>query len=702
MKRLSIILLTLAAILPACVIAQEPADTITIWMAGDSTMANKKIDDEKQERGWGQMLQMLFEGPVKICNHAVNGQSSKSFLDSGRWDKMMAGVKKGDYVIIQFGHNDEKPKSPDRYSIPGSTFDANLTRMVKDVKKKGATPILMNSIARRNFPSEAADNTKDVSDGEKNQVAGPPSNTDPSLEGNILVDTHGEYLISPRNVAKKQKVTFIDMNASTRSLIQYLGRDNSRKLFMWIPEGKYKFCPKGKIDNTHLNIYGASVLARMAADSLSARVPELAKYIIPKDRARDMKYVVTDLAVYANDSTKLQTEAIQKIIDIAEANGGGQIIFPKGTYLTGALFFKPGTRLHLEKGAKIKGSDDISNFPLIPSRMEGKSIYYYAALINAYFVKGFEITGEGIIDGNGLKYWIDFWANRDRAVENGREWTNLEVSRPRLVFLWGCNDLTISGVTLQNSPFWTTHLYMCDDVLIENCRITAPREPIRAPSSDALDLDACRRVIVRNCYMNSDDDGVCLKGGKGVYANRTMDNGICEDILVENCEFGNNLHGVLTLGSECVHARNVIVRNCKVDINAALLRLKMRPDTYQIYENVRIENITGTCGTVMDMKPWKQFYTLEGSNEHPYGIVRDIKIENVDVNCNTLCHIQGNPDDKVSGIEFENVNVRAKDPSLTVVAYPTVKFENVTMNEKAFTPKVERSNAPEENEYDKL
>lgn len=136
MKRLSIILLTLAAILPACVIAQEPADTITIWMAGDSTMANKKIDDEKQERGWGQMLQMLFEGPVKVCNHAVNGQSSKSFLDSGRWDKMMAGVKKGDYVIIQFGHNDEKPKSPDRYSIPGSTFDANLTRMVKDVKKK--------------------------------------------------------------------------------------------------------------------------------------------------------------------------------------------------------------------------------------------------------------------------------------------------------------------------------------------------------------------------------------------------------------------------------------------------------------------------------------------------------------------------------------------------------------------------------------
>ena len=672
MNKLSIMVIALAACLPTRFLAQERTDTVTIWMAGDSTMADKSIDEEKQERGWGQMLPLMLQGPVKVCNHAVNGQSSKSFIDGGRWDKMMAGVKKGDYVIIQFGHNDEKAELPDKYSAPGSTFDANLTKMVKDVRKKGANPILMNSIVRRKF------------------------------EDSRLVDTHGDYLESPRNVAKKQKATFIDMNVATQNLVQYLGPEKSKSLYMWIPEGKYRFCPKGKVDNTHLNIYGGTVVAREAADSLAKRVPELAQYIIPKDKAREMKYVVTDMAVYANDSTTIQTAAIQNIIDIAEANGGGQIVFPAGTYLTGSLFFKPGTTLHLEKGAKIKGSDDIADFPLLPSRMEGKSIYYHAALINAYFVKGFEITGEGTIDGNGLRYWKEFWANRDRAVAAGREWTNLEVRRPRLVFLWGCNDLKISGVNLQNSPFWTTHLYECDDVLIENCRITAPRGEVRAPSSDALDLDACRRVTVRNCYLNCDDDGVCLKGGKGVYANRTMDNGICEDILVENCEFGRNLHGVLTLGSECIHARNVTVRNCKVDINAAVLRLKMRPDTYQVYENVRIENITGHCGTVMDMKPWKQFYTLEGSDEKPYGIVRDIIIENVDVTCNTFCHVQGNPDDKVDDILFKNVKVEAKDPSLTVVAYPAVKFENVTVNGNKYSPRAERLELPEENEYDKL
>ena len=167
------------------------------------------------------------------------------------------------------------------------------------------------------------------------------------------------------------------------------------------------------------------------------------------------------------------------------------------------------------------------------------------------------------------------------------------------------------------------------------------------------------------------------------------------------CIRDSNLHGVLTLGSECVHARNVTVRNCKVDINASILRLKMRPDTYQIYEDVKIENITGTCGTVVDMKPWKQFFTLEGSNEKPYGIVRGIKIENLDVKANTFCHIQGNPDDKVSDFIFKNVNVEAKDPSITVVAYPDIKFENCTMNGKAFSPKAERLNLPEENEYDK-
>ena len=313
--------------------------------------------------------------------------------------------------------------------------------------------------------------------------------------------------------------------------------------------------------------------------------------------------------------------------------------------------------------------------------MEGRSIYYYAALINAYHVDGFDITGPGMINGNGLKYWKQFWALRAERAKIKKSCTNLEVHRPRLVFIWGCDNVKLSGPTLCNSPFWTTHFYQCKNVIIENCRITAPREPVRAPSSDAIDLDVCSDVIVRDCYLDCDDDGVCIKGGKGVYANRSSENGIVENILVERCTFGPNLHGTLTLGSECVHARNIEVRDCNVNTGTAILRLKMRPDTYQIYEKITVKNITGSSGTVIDMKPWKQFFDLEGSSEKPYGIVKDILIENVDVKVKSLGTIAGNPDDTVSNFILRNVNVEASDPRFECI-YPDVKLENVTMNGK--------------------
>lgn len=413
--------------------------------------------------------------------------------------------------------------------------------------------------------------------------------------------------------------------------------------------------------------------------TISALCMLIAAASAPSIAAKD--YIITSHGV-KNDSTKVQTEAIQQVIDKAEADGGGRIIVPKGTFLTGALFFKSGTTLHLEDGGCIKGSDEISDFPLLPSRMEGRSIYYYAALINAYHVDGFQITGPGTINGNGLKYWKQFWALRAERAKVKKSCTNLEVLRPRLVFLWGCDSVLLSGPTLCNSPFWTTHLYQCKNVVIENCRIEAPREPVRAPSSDAIDLDVCSNVTIRDCYLNCDDDGVCIKGGKGVYANRSVENGIVENILVERCTFGPNLHGTLTLGSECVHARNIEVRDCQVNTGTAVLRLKMRPDTYQIYENIVVKNITGTSGTVIDMKPWKQFFDLEGSDEKPYGIVRNILIENVKVKAKSLGVIAGNTADTVSNFVMRNIDVEASNPGFECI-YPDVTLEGVTMNGNA-------------------
>jgi polygalacturonase len=393
--------------------------------------------------------------------------------------------------------------------------------------------------------------------------------------------------------------------------------------------------------------------------------------------ARAQDYNISSSGI-KTDSTTLNTRAIQQLIDKAEANGGGTIVIPKGVFLTGALFFKPKTKLRLLEGAVLKGSDDIANYPLIPSRMEGRSIYYYAALINAYHVDSFSITGPGTINGNGFKFWTAFWAYRDSMRKIGKSATNLEVSRPRLLFIWGCNNVTIQNVKLRDAGFWTTHLYQCNNVLIENCDIRSPFRPVKAPSTDGIDIDVCKKVTIRNCYISVNDDAICIKGGKGPDAHKRAENGVVEDILIENCTFGES-HGTLTLGSECIHARNITMRNCKVDNDNPLLRLKMRPDTYQVYENIRIENITGRCGTIISMAPWKQFFDMFGSTEKPFATVRNITFSNINVQCKSFGDMQGNPADKVADIIFREINATAESAALKT-EYKGIKVEKVVVN----------------------
>lgn len=390
-------------------------------------------------------------------------------------------------------------------------------------------------------------------------------------------------------------------------------------------------------------------------------------------------YVLTNHGVSA-DSTVLNTKAIQSVIDKASAQGGGTVVVPKGVFLSGALFFKPNTSLRIEKGGELKGSDNIADYPCIPSRMEGKSLDYFAALINAYNVPDFSITGPGTINGNGYRYWVQFWACRDSLKKLGRECTNLEVHRPRLLFIWGCSKVKIRNVKLKNAGFWTTHLYQCDDVLIEGCDIRSPFKPVKAPSTDGIDIDACKNIVVRNCYISVNDDAVCIKGGKGPKAHLQKDNGAVENVLVENCHFGQS-HGTLTLGSECIHAKNITIRNCVMENSCPLLRLKMRPDTYQTYENVLIENITGSCGTIIEMRPWRQFFDLEGVSYKPKAVVQNIVFRNVKVKCKAFGEIQGNQEDVVKNFLFKDCTFTAES-NVVKNKYKSVRSVNSTLNGK--------------------
>lgn len=255
----------------------DTRDVTTIFMIGDSTMANKPLDGDNPERGWGQMLPGFFTEDIRVDNHARNGRSSKSFIDEGLWEQVRTQIRKGDYVFIQFGHNDEKPK-PDRHTDPGTTFDANLRRFVEETRAKGGIPVLFNSIVRRNF----FDNKNAVTDDDlrREKVEGT------SLEGDTLIDTHGAYLESPRRVAAELDVPFVDLNRLTHDLVQDMGREASKSLFCWVPANTYAACPKGRQDNTHLNIYGARRVARLAVNALAEAVPALKPYI------RDYDFVV--------------------------------------------------------------------------------------------------------------------------------------------------------------------------------------------------------------------------------------------------------------------------------------------------------------------------------------------------------------------------------------------------------------------------
>ena len=245
----------------------------TIFVIGDSTAANKDTTGGKVERGWAMMLQDCFDPDfIVVDNHAVNGRSSKSFIDEGRWGKVLEKIKPGDYVIIQFGHNDEKPQA-DRHTEPGSTFDNNLARYVLDTREKGGIPVLMNSVVRRNFYVKAPENDDD----EKLRT---PTFKDGAkmVEGDSLIDTHGLYRSVPILVAERTHCHFVDANQITHNLEQGLGREGSKKLHMWFLPGEEPSEPQGKQDNTHYNKYGAQVVANLLADALCEEIPLLSKY----------------------------------------------------------------------------------------------------------------------------------------------------------------------------------------------------------------------------------------------------------------------------------------------------------------------------------------------------------------------------------------------------------------------------------------
>ena len=370
----------------------------------------------------------------------------------------------------------------------------------------------------------------------------------------------------------------------------------------------------------------------------------------------------------------MQTDALQNVIDKAYANGGGVIIVPKGTYLTGALFFKPATHLHIEKDGMLKGSDDITDFPVIDTRIEGQNVKYFPAIVNADKVNGFTISGAGTVNGNGLKYWKSFWLRR----KFNPKCTNLDEMRPRVLLVSNCNDVQISGVRFLNSPFWTTHFYKCNNVKLMHLYIYAPSKPVGAPSSDAIDIDVCNNFLVRNCYMSVNDDAIALKGGKGPWADKESCNGANTNVIIEECVFGF-CHSVLTCGSESVHDRNIILRNCNVSDANRLLHLKMRPDTPQKYEFIKVENVNGNARHFLFVKPWRQFFDLKGREDVPMSYANNVIMSNIDFACDSFMSVEPSEQYKLTDFTFRNLNIKCKNQQFDASIFGNTTWKHVNI-----------------------
>jgi lysophospholipase L1-like esterase len=234
------------------ILSFSEADSIRIFMIGDSTMSNKPDPEHNPEVGWGQVLPRFFDDAVSIHNHAVNGRSTKSFIDEGRWDAVHDSLAAGDYLVIQFAHNDQKDYDPRRYTNPYTGYRNNLVRFIRESREKGAVPILVSPVVRRNFN-----------------------------DNGTLVDTHGSYPFVMREVATEFDVPFVDLQSMSESLVNEMGVDDSRELYMWVAPGEYERYPDGKEDNTHFREKGALAMARMFAESLGEiGLDELVKHVV--------------------------------------------------------------------------------------------------------------------------------------------------------------------------------------------------------------------------------------------------------------------------------------------------------------------------------------------------------------------------------------------------------------------------------------
>lgn len=614
-------------------IAQTHSSSLThkplIVLIGDSTVTDTS--------GWGLGFKRYLNQNAECTNTAANGRSSRSFINEGRWKRALE--LKGDYYLIQFGHNDEHGKGPDRETDANTTYHDLMARYVDEARAIGAKPILVTSLVRRQW--------------------------DKSGNGKIN-STLEPYVEAVKKLAAEKNVPLIDLHARSKELCERLGKQKCIELS--------PIKGTNEIDNTHLNEKGSVIFGQLVVQELVEVAPELKPCFRDQPATGEAsvpasRYFNARSYGASGDGTRLDTAAIQETIDECSKAGGGTVVLPAGTYLSKPIFLRSNLTLLLKEGATLKATDEPGDFD---DPKEEKGI---VAFINGKNLTNITIAGAGTIDGSGERWWPPVKEAKKTGAPEPRR-------RPRLIVLSKCKNVRIQGVTLQNSPSF--HLVPTDseDVVIDSVTIRAPAD---SPNTDAIDPSACKNVLISKCILDVGDDNVALKSGHSVPGRSAA----CEDITVTNCTF---LHGHgMSIGSETVGGvRNLTVRNCTFKDTVSGLRIK----SYRGRGGL-VENVTYTDIKMIDVKipiNITSYYPKIPKEDTPQPITpetpiyRDIRISNLTATSpQSAGFIVGLPECVVSNLTLEKVHISAP-AGLTVRNANAVRLKNAQVKTERGEP----------------
>ena len=368
------------------------------------------------------------------------------------------------------------------------------------------------------------------------------------------------------------------------------------------------------------------------------------------------RFTITGFGAIGDGKTS-NTSALQALIDKVAKEGGGTVVVPEGTFLTGALFFKQGVNLYIEKNGTLKGSVEQNDYPQVKTRWEGIDRVWTSALLNFTDMTGVDVGGDGTVDGSG-----DVWLARSGFVRRAPGQVQPpppqgpRYGRPRMICFQNCKRVRISRVRLRQEAVWCLHILYSQDVIVDGIDIKCDHN---IPSADGIDIDSSRKVRVRNVEIDNNDDSITIKSGKdedGLRVNRPS-----EDIIIENSRFH---HGgsVVAMGSETSGGiRNVTVRHCTADSdNAAPIRFKTQPSRGGVVENITYSDIV-----LKDTRQAFEF-NLEWRMVPPIAppakvlpIVRNVTIRNVRGTVKSVGVMHGLAGSPILNVKFEKCDITA-------------------------------------------